>query len=188
MTAPTNHLPPSYEVDEPRRWWVRILIIILGVGMLAMWTWALFFASREGVNRIEDREWVEASEQICQATAEEREQLADFTDIREATPDMIYHRADLIEQATDQLTVMIDQIDALPLTGDKGLAIVPDWIADYRQYIVDRHHHVDELRATGENLRFFETGTDEGIPLSEKIATFATDNAMPTCAPPLDLN
>ena len=43
----------------------------------------------------------------------------------------------------------------------------------------------DELRA-GRNEPFAETAVD-GIPISDKLATFAGDNDMPSCAPPIDL-
>jgi hypothetical protein len=68
---------------------------------------------------------------------------------------------------------------------EKGRAIVPLWEADYRTYLADRRAYADVLRG-GANEPFRETAVD-GIPISEKIAAFASDNEMPTCAPPTDL-
>jgi hypothetical protein len=64
--------------------------------------------------------------------------------------------------------------------------LVPLWLADYRTHIADRRSYTDDLR-NGVNEPFSETVT-EGLPISEKIATFAADNDVPSCAPPIDLS
>ena len=92
-----------------------------------------------------------------------------------------------IDRATDVIERMIDDVVAETPDDDKGRAIVPLWEADYRTYIADRRGFADDLRRTGENLPFYETGID-GIPISERIATFAGDNEMTSCAPPVDLS
>ena len=53
------------------------------------------------------------------------------------------------------------------------------------EYIQDRYRYAAQLRDSGENLPFYETA--DGIPLSERIETFAGDNEMPACSPPRDL-
>ena len=63
---------------------------------------------------------------------------------------------------------------------------MPQWEADYRTYLADRRAFTASLRESGENLAFYETQIS-GIPISEKLETFAGDNHMPTCAPPRDL-
>lgn len=50
----------------------------------AMWIYALFFASKEVVNEINDRAWTERAEIICKAAATERIALADFRPITDA--------------------------------------------------------------------------------------------------------
>ena len=62
---------------------------------------------------------------------------------------------------------------------------MPLWEADYRTYIEDRRRFADVLRG-GDNVPFTETAVD-GIPLSDKLEVFASDNEMPACAPPHDL-
>jgi len=42
------------------------------------------------------------------------------------------------------------------------------------------------LRATGENLPFYETMSE--VPLPERLETFAGDNRMDAGAPPRDLS
>ena len=67
----------------------------------------------------------------------------------------------------------------------KGIAIVGLWLDDYEIYIADRRSFADDLR-NDINLQFSETPI-KGLPISEKISTFAADNQMSNCKPPLDL-
>jgi len=168
----------------------RSLGVRLGLGVLVtvfavFWTWALFFASKEAVNRIEDRAWAERAELICRSANDERLELADFRLIDSGGPELIRERADIVEASTDIVRRMLDDVVAVRPTDPKGIAIVPLWEADYRIYIQDRYNYAEQLRASGENLPFYETA--DGIPLSERIETFAGDNEMPACAPPRDL-
>jgi hypothetical protein len=146
----------------------------------------LFFASKEAVNRIDDRAWAARAEQICQVADVERLELADFREMSEPTPALVRERADIVDRATDIIERMLDDLVAQPPADDKGRDLVPQWEADYRTYIEDRRTFTETLRDTGENVAFYETEA-AGIPISEKIETFAGDNDMPTCAPPRDL-
>ena len=173
--------PSAYVVDDTHGPWrrskVRKALLVVGVvGFVTFWVWALFFASKEAVNRIDDRAWAERAEAIC----------ADY-DVRiralegEASADLVV-RADLVVQSTDLLSAMLDDITAVPPTDDKGRAIVPAWVADYRTLLDDRYRYAEELRS-GQNVPFTETAV-EGVPITERIETFAGDNDMPTCGPP----
>ena len=163
--------------------WAALAAVI---ALLAFWTWALFFASKESVNRIGDREWSERAEAICAAAREEREALADFREMADADAAMAIERAGLIDQATALVTAALDEVVAVTPSDDKGQAIVPRWEADYRQYLADRREFTDQLRADGRNVTFAETAID-GIPISERLERFAIDNDMDACAPPTDL-
>lgn len=179
---------PPDDLDESR---ARSVGLRVGLGAIVLlfavfWTWALFFASKEAVNKIDDRAWAERAEQICAAATEERLELADFRLIVDGDADLIRERADIVEQSTDILSSMLDDVVAVPPSDDKGRAIVPLWEADYRVYLADRYRYAEELRASGENSPFYESGSS-GIPISERIETFAGDNEMPACAPPRDL-
>ena len=160
---------------------------LIGLGVFAtFWIWALFFASKEGVNRIEDRAWVESAQSICETAADERTALANYTRLDEGGAELIRQRADIVDEATDTLERMLNSLEALPLTGEKGQAIIPLWIDEYRTYLGDRRNYAAQLRESGENLPFYETANQ--IPISERLATFAADNEMPACKPPLDLD
>jgi hypothetical protein len=106
--------------------------------------------------------------------------------MKEATPALVRERAGIVDKATDILEAMLDSIvDPLP-TDTKGRDLVPQWEADYRTYLADRRTFAAELRASGINSAFYETQAS-GIPISERLETFAGDNRMPSCAPPRDL-
>ena len=79
----------------------------------------------------------------------------------------------------------LNDIVSLPPNDPKGIDIVPLWEADYRTYLRDRRRFTADLRE-GTTDPFTETAVD-GIPITEKIETFAGDNEMPTCAPPFDM-
>lgn len=171
--------------DEPPRRWLRILLAVMCIGFAAFWIWALFFASKESVNRIGDDGWAERAEGICSNAQDEREGLVDLSQTDSNDPAALRRRADLVDDATGILDEMIDEIAAISPSDAKGQGIVPLWIDDYRTYLDDRRTYTAELRE-GENPDFRETAID-GIPISEKIERFAADNRMESCAPPTDM-
>lgn len=151
-----------------------------------MWVYALFFASKEVVNEIADRAWTVRAETICKGAATERIALADFRPITDAGADALLERAKIVDLATDTLDRMLLKLEETKPTDAKGQAIIPLWINDYRTYIVDRRAYADQLRL-GTNIPFGESIV-MGIPLSEKLSTFAADNFMKSCKPPMDLS
>jgi len=188
-TAPAPSPPSSSSREGRRTTRQRLLRTVAFIGLacfVAFWTWALFFASKEPINRIGDSVWTDRAQGICVAANAERLELADFREMRDATPELVRERASIVDAATDVLERMIDDLVAVSPTGAKGQDLVPQWVADYRSYIESRRVLADALRATGENTAFFEPESG-GIPISEKLETFAGDNRMPACAPPRDL-
>jgi hypothetical protein len=164
------------------RVFIGTAISLLGI----MWVYALFFASKESINQIGDQAWQQRAESICNETAVARKELADYRLITEMGPDALSERADIVDKATAMLVEMLNQLAASTPTDAKGAELVPLWIADYRTYIADRNAYSQMLRS-GVNNAFAETMI-EGLPLSEKIATFAADNYMVSCKPPRDLS
>jgi hypothetical protein len=162
----------------------RVAVGFALVALVAFWTYALFFASKESVNKIGDREWAARAETICREANEAREELTDLRPVDPEDAAMIRERADIVDRATDIVDQMIDDVVAVQPTDEKGRAIVPDWEADYRTYLQNRRDFADELRG-GENVPFREAEL-EGVPISERIESFAVDNEMRSCAPPRD--
>ena len=186
MTATVTPDERHADEDRPNPWLRGLLLIVLAL-FAAFWIWALFFASKEAVNRIEDRAWAERAQAICIEATEARIELADLTRIDQATPELIYRRAEIVDESTDILEQMLDDVVAVPPSDAKGQGIVPLWEAEYRIYLDDRRAYADELRDTGENSAFYESAVDE-LPISERLTTFAGDNEMSACAPPIDLS
>jgi hypothetical protein len=164
------------------RVFIGTAISLLGM----MWIYALFFASKESINQIGDTAWQQRAESICNETAIARKELSDYRLITEMGPDALSERADIVDKATAMLVDMLNQLAASTPTDAKGAELVPLWITDYRTYIADRNAYSQMLR-NGVNNAFAETMI-EGLPLSEKIATFAADNYMVSCKPPRDLS
>lgn len=175
--------PPA--VTSPRRSPWRIVLLLVVAGFAAFWIWALFFASKEAVNKIDDRAWAARAEGICAEAQSRREALADYRRVDVDDPAMVAARGELVDDATDIMEQMLDDVVAVAPSDAKGQAIVPLWEADYRTYVQDRRDYADLLR-TGDNAPFTETAVDD-IPISDKLAVFAGDNEMPSCAPPTDL-
>ena len=164
----------------------RSSIALAIVLLLMMWIYALFFASKEVANEIGDQAWTERAEIICQDAADERIALADFRPLNESGADALAERSKLVDLATDTLERMLGKLEETTPTDAKGQELIPLWIADYRSYISDRRAYAEDLRL-GTNVPFGESIV-MGIPLSEKISTFAADNAMTSCKPPMDLS
>ena len=155
---------------------LRALFLLGAVVFVAFWFWALFLIDKTAVNKIEDRAWAERAEAVC-APVKRSVRLLDL----EVTTDL-GGRADLVIESTDMLSAMLKENEAVDPTDSKGQAIVPDWIADYRTLLADRYEYAGQLRR-GEDGPFYETPV-QGVPITERIETFAGDNEMPSCAPP----
>ena len=151
-----------------------------------MWVYALGFASKEAVNKIGDIEWTQRAEVRCKQAELQRIELADYRLIAEPGTGGLSERANLVDLATATLVEMLADLQADPPSDEKGRALIPLWIADYNIYIGDRRAYSAQVR-TQSNAPFAES-TYEGLPLSERIATFAGDNRMPSCSPPIDLS
>jgi hypothetical protein len=167
-------------VRSSNRW--RIPLAVVVVGLAVFWVWALFFASKEAVNKIGDRAWAARAEEICAAAEAERLELADNVAFDPDDRRLLIAHADIVDQATDILEAMLDDVVAVAPTDEKGAGIVPLWEADYRTFIENRRAYTERLR-DGDTAPFSEAAVD-GIPISDKIEQFAGDNEMPSCAPP----
>ena len=165
---------------------MRALLAAVSLGIAALWIYAFFFASKEAVGRLDDRTWPERAEQICTEANARRDELADSRRIEEAGPNALAERADIIDDATDIIEAMLDELVAVQPTGADDPALVARWEVFYRQLVEDRRNYADLLR-TGENDPFRESAEDNA-PISEWINDFAVVNEMTSCSAPLDLS
>ena len=185
--AGSGHEPlgPGTDQGRPRPTLGMVLISLAMIVFLVFWVWALFFASKESINRIDDRAWADRAQEICAAANVEREGLADYRRIDPDDQAMLRERADLIDTSTDVIERMIDDVVAVTPGDAKGAEIVPRWEADYRVYLQNRRDYADLVRSgANEPFRQAETG---GVPISERLTRFAVDNHMPACVAPRDL-
>lgn len=166
---------------------VRISLTVVCVGIAVMWVYALGFAPRESINRIADDVWKSQVEAICQKAEDERFALQDLSPMKADSVESLRKKADIVEKATNSLERAIDQIEKIEPSDEKGKALVPLWIADYRTYIKNRRTFIEQLR-TGDRRPYFSETEVEGVPISERIGKFARENDMKTCQPPLDLS
>ncbi len=151
-----------------------------------MWVYALFFASKEAVNKIGDEEWTARADARCLVAKNERLALADYRMITDPSTGGLDARAALVDRATDTIENMLRDLRASEPTDAKGQALIPLWLADYDTYVADRRAYAEQLRR-GDNSPFAES-TFEGLPLGERISTFAGDNRMRNCVTPVDLS
>ena len=172
LTQGDYGLVPNVRLLTPLR-----LLFLVGFGaFVAFWFWALFLIDKTAVNKFEDRAWAENAEEIC-APVKQAVRRLDL----EATADLP-GRADLVVQSTDMYAAMLDELESDLPDDPKGAAIVPDWIADWRTLIQNRYDYAAEYRA-GNEVPFTETAV-QGVPITERLETFAGDNEMGSCAPP----
>ncbi len=177
MVTPATTRGPA--TDEPGRHsitWRGVLVLLAVAALVTFWTWALFFASKEAINKIGDREWAARAEAICEPVK------AELRDLELLASADLGVRADLVERSTDLLAGMLDEIVAVEPSDAKGRELVPQWEGDYRTLLADRYAYAEQLRA-GTDGPFTESAVD-GLPITERIETFAGDNEMPSCAPP----
>lgn len=151
-----------------------------------MWVYGLFFASKQVVNKFEDTQWAVRAQARCLIAEQQRIELADYRLVDNLGSDAIAQRASLVDKATDTIESFVEEFRKSLPSDPKGIAIVTLWLDDYEIYIADRRSFADDLR-NGINLQFSETPI-KGLPISEKISTFAADNRMSNCKPPLDLS
>lgn len=162
----------------------KIGLAAIVTALAVMWVYAFFLSPRESINRVADRQWSTRAEQVC---FQARLDLAQLSDTRRiASKEDLLIRAQLVEQATTILDQMLNGVFATTPADPKGLAISGMWRDDYVTYLTDRREYIELLRS-GQNPPFAETRVD-GIPLSEKLGTFARANDMDSCAPPIDLS
>ena len=183
MSNTTTDVPAP---RPPRRSTRIVLGTIMGL-IVAMWVYAFGFAPRESINRIGDRAWSARAEERCSAARDRRFGMQDLSPMDPSDPEALRRKADIVEKATDDLESVVDAIAADVPADEKGRAIVPDWIADYRTYISDRRVFIDRLRTLPNRPDFNETDVG-GVPVSERINKFARENEMKSCQTPYDLS
>jgi len=152
-----------------------------------MWIYAFIFAPRESVNKIKDEAWTQRAQAHCMTAEDARFALTDLTAMDPKDHLALQKKSEIVDKATDALEAAIDAIAKDRPSDDKGRAIVPLWIGEYRLYIKDRRIFAQVLK-TANTRPYFAESEVEGVPVSERLGKFARENDMKACQPPLDLS
>src|SRR5690606_1192162 len=129
-------------------------------------------------DRLEDRAFVERTIDRCDALLEDLAELPNGTFIDDAG-----ERADVLDDATDLVEGMVDEIEAdAPETGP-DVAPLDGWIGDWRTYVENRRDYADRLRVDP-GARLLLDQSLGGDSVDKPIEVFADVNDMPTCATP----
>ena len=166
----------------------RLLQVFLGSICLIIaifWVYAFLFASKEGVNVLEDKAWTVRAEEICRNANLERDKLVDLRRINSVEGDALAERADIIDKATVIIQKMLDDVTAEVPTGVDDARLMEKWRSIYLSWIDARVNYTAKLR-TGVNAPFAESML-EGSPESDSINDFTTNNRMKSCSSPMDL-
>ena len=184
MERPAPAGPPTDE--RPPRRWVRWMLVVLCLPIVAMWVYAYGFATKEAAVHLDDKAWTERAENICAAANAQRDELFDPRKIDDAGPDALIQRAVIVDKATAIIERMLDDIVAVQPDNSTDRQLVAQWEGYYRTLIQDRKAYTAGLRE-GKPNRFDETVVDDQ-PLSSFLDDFAKPNYMPSCVSPKDLS
>lgn len=164
---------------------IQIFLGAICLSLAAFWVYALFFASKQGVNVLEDKAWTVRAEEICKNANLERDKLIDLRRIDSVNGNALSERADIIDKATAIIQKMLDDVTAQVPAGVDDAKLSNRWQKIYQSWINARIDYTAVLR-TGENAPFAESML-EGSPESDYINDFTTNNRMTSCAAPMDL-
>lgn len=171
-------------------WFVRILLIAICAVLAAMWVYYFLFASDTGVYQLQDKTWREKASAICVTAQAERTALVD-TDagyISNPTDEQMLQRADIVEQATDIVEQMLNDILAIPVDNDDDRIRLATFEENYRIVIADRRRYIATLREL--KLEPYNETIVGGGPVSNVVLDFTAGvkgNDVPECSPPGEL-
>jgi hypothetical protein len=172
----------------PRRHpWLRWVIIVVCVLIGAMWAYAFLWAPSKGVYRVDDNHWRNEAQIICQAATVQRLKLVDTTQGYIAHPthaQMIQH-ADLVDNATDILEKMLDDVVAVPVPTERDRELIATFDKYYLVIISDRRDYTAKLRKF-QLAQYEETAVDGG-PVTNVVTDFTSGNNIKACVPPGEL-
>lgn len=165
-----------------RRRWLTALLGVIALAIAAMWVYAFGFAPRGGVNPVRDKAWSDAAEARCALASDQLTPLVFRTKITEENKakDLPVF-VGVLDRSYAIIHSMLDDVERLPRTSEKAQVLIPQWMADYRIWEQDLKDWIEQLRA-GTIAKFGVGVTDTGIPVNERINTFATENRILSCS------
>ncbi|MCE9623459.1 MAG: hypothetical protein K8R99_14055 [Actinomycetia bacterium] len=187
-----DHTTDSAALPQaPRHGWpVRILLILICAVLAAMWVYYFVFASDKGVYQLQDTSWREQASPICVAAQAERAELTDTAGgyIQNPTPEQMLQRADIVDQATDIIEQMLNDIVAIPVDNDDDRLRLATFEENFRIVIADRRRYSATLREL--KVQPYNETIVGGGPVSNVVLDFTAGvkgNDVPECSPPGEL-
>jgi len=182
MTADGDR--PTDTTVDGWHWTPARILGATALGAMALfWAWifALGGSSVEHNDQMDDTTFAAAADPIC-ARAQ-----ADIDEIPTgSSAETFDERADLIDEASDRLVLMIDELAAVPRPLDaEESRIVGEWLIDYDRFVGDRRAYADRLRGGDDGP--ITLSAREGRRITNYIVTFAEVNNMFACVPPGDV-
>ncbi len=178
QASPDNLTPTGWRWTLP-----RVLGFVAFLAMVLFWIYV--FANGDSIahpDTFEDPVFAEAAESVC---ANRQAAIAELP-LATAAVDPA-GRSELIDLGTEQLELMLVELDALrPPTDAIGAEGVVQWLKDYELYLNDRRAYSDIL-AGGDDPAFVLSGNDQGVRVTDMLRTFAEVNKMDSCAPSGDV-
>jgi len=162
------------------RTWLKVLLTVVVLLLVAMWVYAFVFAPRSGVNRVEDPAWTSAAKARCETAGEALEPYVFRTRITDPTQAELTQFVANLDEAAAIFDGLLDDLEALPRTSEKSRSLVPQWLTEYRRFVTDVREWTAELRG-GRLVEFSVSKTENNIPIDERINTFATENRIEEC-------
>jgi hypothetical protein len=186
-TGPAEAEPVGPEVDaEPMsvgRRTGRILAIVVGIAIAALWAYALWGPTKKDPpGLLADKSWAVQAQAVCTDAADELAGLPPAYDSPDAGA-----RAEVIAEANghlDTMLVRLRQIAPSTESGNDG-RMIQEWLGDWQTFLGDRQNYVQAL-AADRHARFLVSEKDNQ-QITEPIDFFATYNHMENCVTPGDL-
>lgn len=185
-------MPPmgsAEDLEAPQRRRLRpavVVAVLFFVLLAGFWGWIWYYhvsgyGERDMPDRLDDLAWTTQADQICEAADARIDGLPGAH-----TADSADERAVVIEAATDELEIMLGELEAIAPTGSsRDATITARWIDDYRIFLADRYRYAETLR-DDPGARFLVT-EKYGRHITAPIDRFARVNEMERCMTPGDV-
>lgn len=180
-TAP---IPP-----DRRRSLRRLGVLAVVASFVGIWGYVMYLTFFEGRaeprDRLDDTRFTAAAEETC---AESTAFFASLPFANEVGSPQ--ERAELLDEATDELEAMVTRLEGLepPRDADEAVA-VERWLADYRTFIQDRREYADAQRDPSHDRydQPFAVTDRGGFQIDVLLDDFAIVNDMDSCETPDDV-
>jgi hypothetical protein len=175
--------------EAPGRRWTptRLVLVVVVLGLVAMWGYVLYLAFGPGrqppIDRLDDPAFAESAEERCAAAVADVAELPVASASRDAEA-----RAEVLDRANATFAAMLDDLDGMTTLAPAGdqRRRATEWLADWRTYLGDREAYSEALHTDPDARLLVSEKPGEGQQITGWIDEFAKANRMPSCATPLD--